>query len=68
MKAKNCIVVSWKAGDAGQPGKTEVFNNLKAFVKHYPVYSYDTITNYLSRAGVPFVDDTLSLERQEIKN
>lgn len=60
-KAKFIVIVYWlKTGDV------EPYNNLRAFVKKFPAYSYNTVNNYLSRKNEPFTDDTVKIERKEI--
>lgn len=61
MKAKYCIVVVWKKNNT-----IEVYNNLKSFTNKFTVYSYDSISNYMSRKKEAFTDADVTVERKEI--
>lgn len=47
-------------------GEVETYNNLKAFTNKNKDYSYNTVSNYLSREGKPFQDEKLKIERRDI--
>lgn len=61
QKQKFIVLVTWL-----KTGIIEPYNNVKAFTKKFPAYSYSTISNYLSRRGEPFTDETVKVERKEI--
>jgi hypothetical protein len=61
MKAKYCIIVVWKT-----TGVIEVYNNLKSFTNKFTAYSYDSISNYMSRKKEAFTDADVTVERKEI--
>jgi hypothetical protein len=60
---KRVVVVYWK----NQPeNPIEVFSSLKNFCLSYLEYNYNTLSNYLSKAKVPYETDKLRLERKNI--
>jgi hypothetical protein len=61
--SRRVILAHWKDRQ-GNP--FEVFSNLKLFCKSYPEYSYNTLNNYLSKARVPFENESIRIERKEL--
>jgi hypothetical protein len=60
---KRVVVVYWK----NQPeNPIEFFSSLKNFCLSYLEYNYNTLSNYLSKAKVPYETDKLRLERKII--
>lgn len=60
---KRVIVVYWK----NQPeNPIEVFSSLKNFCLSYLEYNYNTLSNYLSKAKVPYETDKVRVERKNI--
>jgi hypothetical protein len=60
---KRVVVVYWK----NQPeNPIEVFSSLKNFCLSYLEYNYNTLSNYLSKAKVPYETDKVRLERKNI--
>lgn len=60
---KRVVVVYWK-NQFENP--IEVFSNLKNFCLSYPAYNYNTLSNYLSKAKVPFESEVVRVERKNI--
>jgi hypothetical protein len=58
---KRVVVVSWK-----NIQETEVFSNLKNFCLSYPQYSYNTLSNYLSKEKIAYENDFVKVERKVI--
>ncbi|MGB4398131.1 MAG: hypothetical protein WBJ10_02090 [Daejeonella sp.] len=60
---RRVVVVSWKS----KPYNTiEVFSSLKNFCISYPKYNYNTLSNYLSKAKIPYETDELRVERKDV--
>jgi hypothetical protein len=60
---KRVVVVYWK----NQPeNPIEVFSSLKNFCLSYLEYNYNTLSNYLSKAKVPYETDKVRVERKNI--
>ena len=60
---KRVVVVYWK----NQPDiPIEVFSSLKNFCLSYLEYNYNTLSNYLSKAKVPYETDKVRVERKII--
>ncbi len=60
---KRVVVVYWK----NQPeNPIEVFSSLKNFCLSYLEYNYNTLSNYLSKAKVPYETDKVRVERKII--
>lgn len=58
---KRVVVVYWK----NQPeNPIEVFSSLKNFCLSYPEYNYNTLSNYLSKAKVPYETGKVRVERK----
>ncbi|MFP5082170.1 hypothetical protein [Pedobacter sp. JCM 36344] len=60
---KRVIVVFWKNNPEAP---FEVFSNLKNFCLSYTQYNYNTISNYLSKAKVPYENSDMRIERKSI--
>lgn len=60
---RRIILVYWKNR---QDNEFEVFSNLKLFCASYPQYSYNTLSNYLSKEKKPFENELLRVERKPI--
>lgn len=60
---KRVVVVYWK-NHTENP--IEVFSSLKNFCLSYLEYNYNTLSNYLSKAKVPYETDKLRVERKII--
>lgn len=60
---KRVVVVYWK-NQAENP--IEVFSSLKNFCLSYLEYNYHTLSNYLSKAKVPYETDKVRVERKNI--
>lgn len=59
-KGRRVVLVRWKQ----RPDAVyEVFSNLKNFCARYPVFSYNTLNNYLSKQKAPFETDEVHVER-----
>ena len=58
---KRVVVINWKARPENP---FEVFSNLKIFCESYPVYSYNTLNNYLSKDKIPYENDDVRIERK----
>lgn len=52
------IVVYWKHVD-----RYEVYSSLVGFVERHPGYNRETITHYITRKGVPYQTNKLTLMR-----
>lgn len=63
LQSKRVIVVFWKNSP---DNPFEVFSNLKNFCLSYPLYNYNTISNYLSKAKVAFENQEIRIERKSI--
>lgn len=60
---KRVVVIYWK----NQPeNPIEVFSSLKNFCLSYLEYNYNTLSNYLSKAKVPYETDRVRVERKNI--
>lgn len=62
-KNKRVIVAYWK-NNSGNP--IEVFSSLKNFCLSYQDYNYNTLSNYLSKAKVPYETEKVRVERKNI--
>ena len=63
IQNKRVIVVFWKNDN----DKTfEVFSNLKNFCLSYVQFNYNTMSNYLSKAKVPYENHEIRIERKII--
>ena len=60
---KRVVVVYWKNHPENP---IEVFSSLKNFCLSYLEYNYNTLSNYLSKAKVPYETDKLRVERKII--
>ncbi len=60
---KRVIIVFWK-NNILHP--FEIFSSLKNFCLSYPQFNYNTISNYLSKARVPYENNDIRIERQQI--
>lgn len=60
---KRVVVVYWK-NQSENP--IEVFSSLKNFCLSYLEYNYNTLSNYLSKAKVPYETDRVRVERKNI--
>ena len=60
---KRVVVVYWK-NHTENP--IEVFSSLKNFCLSYLEYNYNTLSNYLSKAKVPYETDKVRVERKII--
>ena len=60
---KRVVVVYWKNHPKNP---IEVFSSLKNFCLSYLEYNYNTLSNYLSKAKVPYETDKLRVERKII--
>jgi hypothetical protein len=59
--SRRVVLVHWK--DRREEA-FQVFSNLKIFTATYPVYSYHTLNNYLSKQREAFEDETVKVERK----
>ncbi|WP_118953128.1 DUF6922 domain-containing protein [Taibaiella helva] len=62
---RRVVLVQWK--HHGQEG-IEIYSNLKHFCERHPGYSYNTISNYLSKKKVPFEDQDIVITRKPVLN
>ena len=62
-QTKRVVVVYWKNHPENP---IEVFSSLKNFCLSYLEYNYNTLSNYLSKAKVPYETDKLRVERKII--
>lgn len=62
-QGKRVIVVYWKNHPENP---IEVFSSLKNFCLSYIEYNYNTLSNYLSKAKVPYETDKVRVERKNI--
>lgn len=60
---RRVIVSYWKKHHATP---IEVFSSLKNFCLHHPEFSYSTLSNYLSKNKIPFENDVVRIERQNV--
>ncbi|MHA4893543.1 hypothetical protein ACXZ1K_02230 [Pedobacter sp. PWIIR3] len=63
VRDKRVVVVFWKKRIESP---FEVFSNLKNFCLSYVQYNYNTISNYLGKAKVPYENDDVRIERKSI--
>lgn len=60
---KRVVVAYWK----NHPETLiEIFSSLKNFCLSYPDYNYNTLSNYLSKAKIPYETDQVRVERKNI--
>ena len=60
---KRVVVAYWKS----QPeSPIEVFSSLKNFCLSYQEYNYNTLSNYLSKAKMPYETEKVRVERKNI--
>ena len=59
-----CVVVVYWKNHPENP--IEVFSSLKNFCLSYLEYNYNTLSNYLSKAKVPYETDKVRVERKNI--
>jgi hypothetical protein len=62
-KTKRVVVVYWKNHPENP---IEVFSSLKNFCLSYQDYNYNTLSNYLSKAKVPYETGKVRVERKSI--
>jgi len=60
---KRVVVVYWKNHPENP---IEVFSSLKKFCLSYQDYNYNTLSNYLSKAKLPYETDKVRVERKII--
>ncbi|WP_411273185.1 hypothetical protein [Daejeonella sp.] len=60
---KRVIVAYWKNHPANA---IEIFSSLKNFCLSYQDYNYNTLSNYLSKAKVPYETENVRVERKNI--
>lgn len=60
---KRVIVVFWKKR---VDSPFEVFSNLKNFCLSYIQFNYNTLSNYLSKAKIPYENEDVRIERKSI--
>ena len=60
---KRVVVAYWKDHPENP---IEIFSSLKNFCLSYPDYNYNTLSNYLSKAKVPYETDKVRVERKNI--
>ncbi len=60
---KRVVVVYWKNHPENP---IEVFSSLKNFCLSYQDFNYNTLSNYLSKAKVPYETDKVRVERKNI--
>ena len=60
---KRVIVVFWKKR---VDSPFEVFSNLKNFCLSYIQFNYNTLSNYLSKAKIPYENEHVRIERKSI--
>lgn len=63
VRDKRVIVVFWKKR---VDSPFEVFSNLKNFCLSYMQFNYNTISNYLGKAKVPYENEDVRIERKSI--
>ena len=63
IKDKRVIVVFWKKK---LDSPFEVFSSLKNFCLSYLQFNYNTISNYLSKAKIPYENEEVRIERKSI--
>jgi hypothetical protein len=61
--SRRVVLVHWK-NNANK--SIEVYSNLKNFSLANPMYSYDTLNNYLSKKKMPFETDDIRVERKQV--
>ncbi len=61
---RRVVLVYWKSKTTDA---FEVFSNLKIFCEQYPVYSYNTLNNYLSKQKIAYENEQVHVERKKIK-
>lgn len=60
---RRVIVAYWK----NKPENPfEIFSSLKNFCLSYPEYNYNTLSNYISKAKLPFETNAIRVERKYI--
>ena len=57
---KNVILITWNNG------KQEIFSTLTGFLKKHSIASRDTINNYISRKGSPYVNEQCIIQKIKI--
>lgn len=60
---KRVVVAYWKNHPENP---IEVFSSLKNFCLSYQDYNYNTLSNYLSKAKVPYETEKVRVERKNI--
>jgi hypothetical protein len=60
---KRVVVVYWKNHPENP---IEVFSSLKNFCLSYQEYNYNTLSNYLSKAKIPYDTEKVRVERKNI--
>lgn len=60
---RRVVVVYWKSNPENP---IEVFSSLKNFCISYQKYNYNTLSNYLSKAKVPYETDEVRVERKDV--
>lgn len=50
-----------------ESGKLEAFSTLKGLLELYPIATYNTITNYISRKKLPFENEKGKIEKLTIQ-
>jgi hypothetical protein len=60
---KRVVLIHWK----NKPENPfEVFSSLKNFCLSYPAHNYNTLSNYLSKAKIPYDNPDIRIERMNV--
>jgi hypothetical protein len=54
------VALTWKDG---RKNEVEIFSNLKILSATYPLYNYNTLNNYLSKAKMAYENEQVRIER-----
>ena len=60
---RRVVLVNWKNS---LTNRFEIFSSLKIFCESYPQYSYNTLSNYLSKRKMAYSNADIHVERKEI--
>jgi hypothetical protein len=63
LPKKRVVLIHWK----NKPENPfEVFSSLKNFCLSYPTHNYNTLSNYLSKAKIPYDNPDIRIERMNV--
>jgi hypothetical protein len=63
VAGRRVVLVHWKNTSVTS---YEIYSNLKNFCLTHPEFSYDTVSNYLSKKKLPYENELIRIERKSV--